>query len=340
MNIADIRVKLAELVPGHAGRVFGRATARAVDLPLALFAVLLSPVLWLFGRLRWHTPFTRRVLDCARVGVVRRHYSEPLVTPSDLYKPLDEPRDLPGIDLRVPDQIALARTFCYTEELLSLPLKKPSRSEFGFWNGWCEAGDAEMFYNFIRHFKPKRLLEVGCGYSTLIARRAIAQNKAEDPAYCCEHTCIEPFERPWLEAQGVKLLRQRVELCSTELFERLGRNDILFIDFSHVLRPQGDVAYLYLSILPRLKPGVIVHIHDVFTPRDYLKSWVREGRLWNEQYMLEALLSGNDGFRVLMALNMMAHDHPKELASACPVPLRNRWFEPGAFWFQRVGQAR
>lgn len=309
---------------------------RVIDLPLALSAAVLGPILWLYGRLRWYTPVTRRLLNRIGVGVIRRHYSEPLVSLNDLHSPLDVRRDLPGIDLRIADQIVLARKFAYGEELLSLPLKKPSRDEFGFWNGYYEPGDAEMYYNFIRYFKPARILEVGCGHSTLLARRAIAQNKADDPAYCCEHTCIEPYERPWLEALGIDVIRRRVELCPPALFDRLRMNDILFIDSSHVLRPQGDVTHLYLSVLPRLSPGVIVHVHDIFTPRDYPDKWVREGRLWNEQYILEAFLSGNDRFRVLMALNMMAHDHPEALATACPVLLRHPWHEPGAFWFQRI----
>lgn len=322
--------------PRNYSVALGHCAVRFIDLPLALGAVLLGPVLWLYGRLRWYTPLARGLLNRFGVGVIRRHYTEPLVSSDDLHSPLDRPRDLPGIDLRIADQVLLAAKFTYAEELLSLPLKKPSKHEFGFWNGYYEPGDAEMYYNIIRYFKPARILEVGCGHSTLIARRAIAQNKADDPTYCCEHACVEPYERPWLEALGIDVIRKRVELCTPSLFDKLRMNDILFIDSSHVVRPQGDVAYLYLSILPRLKPGVLVHVHDVFTPRDYLDKWVREGRLWNEQYILEAFLSCNDRFRVIMALNMMARDHPEALATACPVLLRHPWHEPGAFWFQRI----
>jgi hypothetical protein len=310
---------------------------RVVDPPFALCAVLLGPLLWCYGRLRWYMPLARGVLDRFGVGVIRHHYSEPLVSPKNLPALQDEPRYLPGIDLRIAEQIALVAKFSYADELLSFPLK-PARGEFGYWNGYYEPGDAEMYYNFIRHFKPARILEVGSGHSSLIARKAIARNQSDDRAYRCGHVCIEPYERSWLEKCGIEVVRQRVELCPPTLFERLEANDILFIDSSHVLRPQGDVTHLYLSVLPRLNPGVLVHVHDVFTPRDYLSKWVGEGRLWNEQYILEALLSGNDRFRVLLALNMMAHDHPEALVNACPVLRHYPWQEPGAFWFQRTLQ--
>ncbi|MDB5393581.1 MAG: class SAM-dependent methyltransferase [Rhodospirillales bacterium] len=314
-------------------RPFLNHVLRAVDPPLALIATLLGPLLYVGARLRWYTPLTRAALNRFGVGLIRHHYSEPIVTRDDLHKPLRERRDLLGIDLSIGDQIALAARLDYAEELLAFPLEKPSETEFGFHNGYYEAGDAEMLYDFMRFFKPRRLLEVGCGQSTLIARQAIAKNKAEDSAYTCEHICIEPYERPWLEKLGIEIVRQKVELCPVALFESLGENDILFIDSSHVLRPQGDVSHLYLSVLPRLSPGVIIHVHDVFTPRDYLEQWVEEGRLWNEQYVLEAFLSCNDQFRVVMALNMMATDHREALARACPVLMREPQHEPGAFWF-------
>jgi transposase len=100
----------------------------------------------------------------------------------------------------------------------------------------------------IRHFKPRRIVEIGAGNSTLLARKAIAKNAEGAPSYTCDHVCIEPYEAPWLEKTGARIVRTRVEECPFELFENLGQNDILFIDSSHVIRPQGDVVHEYLHI--------------------------------------------------------------------------------------------
>ncbi len=312
---------------------------RLFDPVLALMLLFVAPLLWVSGRLRWRTPVTKNLLDRLGVAVLRHHYYEPIVTDADLHRSLRDIRDLPGLDLRIPQQVALAESFRFTDELLAFPLKKPSETEFGYHNGYYEAGDAEMLYNFVRFFKPRRLVEVGSGQSTLIAREAIQTNKSEDSSYKCDHICMEPFERPWLEQLGVTVIREKIESCSMAVFEALGENDILFIDSSHVLRPQGDITHLFLSVLPRLKAGVHVHVHDVFTPRDYLDQWVNEGRLWNEQYVLEAFLSCNDQFQVMMALNMMACDHREALTSACPILMREPNFQPGAFWFQRIARS-
>jgi hypothetical protein len=119
------------------------------------------------------------------------------------------------------------------------------------------------------------------------------------------------------------------------VFDSLQEGDLLFIDSSHVIRPQGDVLCEYLELLPRLNPGVIVHIHDIFTPRDYLKEWVVDKvRFWNEQYLLEAFLSGNSSWKIVAALNFLRHDHYSELQRA--VPTLDQRSTPTSFYIQKV----
>lgn len=104
-----------------------------------------------------------------------------------------------------------------------------------------------------------------------------------------------------------------------EIFGELEENDILFIDSSHMIRPEGDVLFEYLEILPSLAKGVIVHIHDIFSPRNYPKQWlVDEVRFWNEQYFLEAFLSHNRSGKIIAALNYLQHNHPETLKSVAP----------------------
>jgi hypothetical protein len=170
-----------------------------------------------------------------------------------------------------------------------------------------------------------------------MAAAAIAANAGEDETYSCEHTCIEPYEMPWLEDIGVDVVRSRVEEMDLDLFRSLQRNDVLFIDSSHIIRPQGDVLFEYLEVLPILQSGVIVHVHDIFTPRDYPREWVVDSmRMWNEQYLLEAFLTNNSDFEVLVALNFLKHHHPAALSKACPVlaeEIERR--EPGSIWLRR-----
>ena len=149
----------------------------------------------------------------------------------------------------------------------------------------------------------------------------------------CKHICIEPYEMLWLERLPVEVFRSKVEDMDISTFKSLEANDILFIDSSHIIRPQGDVLFEFLHVLPVLKPGVIVHVHDVFSPKDYPKTWIIDKHsLWNEQYLLEAFLSCNDKFRILGAVNFLKHQYAEALGQKCPNTAKSPDEEPGSFW--------
>ncbi|WP_201377520.1 class I SAM-dependent methyltransferase, partial [Mycobacterium intracellulare] len=161
----------------------------------------------------------------------------------------------------VTEQLDLLKRFQFNDELVKFPVNRQGEHEFFYRNGFFESGDAEFLYNMIRLFKPKRIFEIGSGQSTLLAASAVTANRSEDPAYQCEHLCIEPYEVGWLDQLNVTVVRTPVELIDTSLFGQLDKDDILFIDSSHMIRPQGDVLFEYFEILPILKPGVLIHIH-------------------------------------------------------------------------------
>jgi len=263
-------------------------------------------------------------------------YAEPMFHPRHLHRPLGEDRDLPGIDWNVSGQLALLERFDYEEELREMPAEAPSDLQYGYRNAYFGPGDADFLYAMIRHFKPRRIVEIGSGHSTLVAIQATRRNADEDPTYECEHTCIEPYRSPWLEGLGVRVIRQRVETLGAELFDGLQRNDILFVDSSHVIRPQGDVVVEHLELLPSLRPGVLVHVHDIFTPRDYPEHWVTGPcRFFNEQYLVEAFLSFNHAFRIIGALNYLWHHHRDRLVAKCPLLQAAGIGEPGSLWLVR-----
>jgi hypothetical protein len=280
-------------------------------------------------------PLSKKVLLSIGVFPIRDHYYEPLFDCRHLKRPLSAPRYLPGVDWNVNAQLELLVKFTFHDELRGVPIDEPDERQFYFGNMNFGPGDAECWYHFIRYFKPRRIIEVGCGFSTLMAEKAIAKNRLESDSYQCKHTCIEPYEMPWLEQTGVEVIRRKVENVDLSLFQTLDDNDILFVDSSHILRPQGDVVFEFLEILPVLKPGVIVQIHDIFSPHDYLKEWVCDlVRLYDEQYLLEAFLTFNDKYKVIAALNLLHHSHYAELAARCP--FLSEHCEPGSFYIQRT----
>lgn len=281
-------------------------------------------------------PLSKRMLAYIGILPILDNYYEPLFNPEHLRYSLRKERFLPGIDFNDAEQLEILGRFNYNDELIKFPINKSSYKREYFYNfGSFLSGDAEYLYNMIRLFKPKLIIEIGSGNSTLMARNAINKNITESPTYKCAHTCIEPYEQAWLEDIGVKVIREKVEDVGIEIFKELSENDILFIDSSHIIRPQGDVLFEYLEILPSLKKGVIVHIHDIFTPRDYLDEWFGE-YLWNEQYLLEAFLTSNKNFKIIGATNYLSHKYRKQFTSKCPIYKSQNGREPGSFYIVKV----
>jgi len=278
-------------------------------------------------------PASRKALHAARVFPVRDHYYEPQF---DFAPDVDfaSERSLPGINWNERRQLELLDRMTFAAELAPF-VGRREPPEYGFDNNQFGAGDGEYWYQLIRALKPRRIFEIGSGNSTLVARKAIERNRQDEPTYSCKHVCVEPYEMPWLEKTGVTVVRQKVEDLRADFFADLQSGDVLFIDSSHVIRPHGDVLCEYLQILPTLNVGVIVHVHDIFSPRNYPKQWlVDDVRFWNEQYLLEAFLTHNDRWEVVGALNYLQHRHREKLAKVTPhLPKHG---EPGSFYLRRV----
>lgn len=301
----------------------------AVILPSAAIMLLYRR----FGSMR--LPASTAALRWMGVFPIRRHYYEPLFDPRDLRNALNDERPLPGIDFNIRGQLAFLKQLNRKSEVEELGWTKHNAepTAFQFGNGSFESGDAEFLYQFVRHVKPRKIIEIGSGHSTKIARLARLRNELETGLKTA-HVCIEPFEVPWLDAlPDISLRRELVETSSVDWASELEDGDFLFIDSSHVIRPQGDVVTEYLQILPQLKSGVYVHVHDIFSPRDYLSEWInKDVKFWNEQYLLEAVMSNSSRYQIIAALNMLFHQHPEDMYRVCPYLTPER--EPGSFYFQ------
>ncbi len=290
----------------------------AIDLVLAP-ATFLAALYFKLSRRRGFSnrPFSSAIFRSLGVLPISDHYYEPLFIQSGR----SENRRLPGLDLNESGQLALLKELTFADEIPAL--------DFDFQNNMYASGDADFLYQLVRYTKPKRIIEIGAGKSTQLFQLA---NAKENPD--CDHICIEPYEAPWLEEMPVRLIREKVEDVDREIFGQLSAGDILFIDSSHVIRPGGDVLCEFLEIIPTLAPGVLVHVHDIFTPFDYPEKWLwTDMRLWNEQYLLEAFLSNNHDFEVIAALAWLNNQHPQIMKQICPTIQPHN--SPGAFWFRR-----
>jgi len=238
------------------------------------------------------------------------------VTPNHFYEPVPDTRtlkdelwlkhdDMAGLEIDEEGQINLLSQFSskFKDEYEGFPrFKTLIPYQYYVNNGAFGPVDGEILYCMIRHFKPKKIFEIGSGNSTYLAAQAVLKNR-EDVGHECELIAFEPFPNDILKAgfPGLsKLISNRIQDIDLSVFSELKENDILFIDSSHVLKIGSDVQYEYLKILPRLNKGVIVYVHDIFLPAEYRREWVlNDYRFYTEQYLLQAFLAFNSAFEVM-----------------------------------------
>ena len=272
------------------------------------------------------------------------HYYEPVPDTRKLKDTLWQvPSKLVGLDMNDPLQLNLLSRFVakYKQEYDRFPIDKPELSHvFYLTNPAIPVVDGEILYCMIRDVKPRKIIEIGSGYSTYLSAQALLQNQEDDPLHACELIAIEPYPNQVLQ-KGFpgfsRLIQKPVQEVPLAEFESLNEGDILFIDSSHILKIGSDVQYEYLEILPRLKRGVFVHIHDIHFPFEYPKGLVLQSRrFWNEQYLRQAFLAFNDCFQILWASHYMLMHHSEILAAAFDrsFHLPNCW--PSSCWIRRV----
>ena len=282
-----------------------------IDIIISILIIPSSIIMFIFRKFGSHKlSLSKSILKRIGIFPLTSNYYEPLFNFDNLKKKLNEKRNLPGVKFDLDNQVKNLSQFDYSEELNNL--------SFNFNNKFFEAGDAEIYYQIIRYFKPKKIIEIGSGHSSLLANQAIKNNEKIDNVIT-KLTCIEPYENKWLEKNDIEVIRQKVEEVDIKIFNDLNKNDILFIDSSHVIKPQGDIVKIFLEILPKLKTGVIIHIHDIFSPRDYPENWLKvENRFFNEQYLLEGILGHSSRYKIMLSLNLLKNDYYNEIKKVCP----------------------
>lgn len=219
--------------------------------------------------------------------------------------------------------------------------KDKSKNTFFVINGGYMAVDAHIYWSIIRHFKPKQIIEIGAGHSTVLAGQACLLNERDSKA--TKLTAVEPYPSGFFEAglPGLTtLIKEKIQDVDPSVWKSLGAGDILFIDSSHVVASGNDVHFEYLEILPRLKPGVFVHIHDISLPKRYPDSYMDLQLYWNEQYLLQAFLTHNSKFEVIWPGNYLMQHKSAEMHALFPeiADMRKVYpqSEPSAFWIRSV----
>jgi hypothetical protein len=301
-----------------------------------------------------------RTLQRCGISVLPNHYYWPIPDIRYLERRDWTPKT-PSFDLKLAQQVRLASEMVsqYRDELNFASHSSPNSKAYHRNNGMFETVDADLAYCLVRHLKPARIVEIGGGHSTRLLAHALQMNQLRDDRFG-ELTTVEPYPDAVMRS-GIpglsRLLPCRIQEAPLDLIESLESGDILFIDSSHVVTVGSDVVYEFLEILPRVRTGVFVHLHDIFYPSDYPRDAVLQFLwFWSEQYLLELLLTSNTDFEVVWGSSAMQLYHSDVLEEAFPdwndsysrMPPKVRRFIPtqdyrrvwpSSFWMRCVGRS-
>jgi len=282
-----------------------------------------------------------RLFDEHEYVLLRRHYYLPFPDQRDLSCQRDS--ELIGLSIDVDECFRFHDTHVapYDAEFRQFPLEPTGESsDYHLVNGSFMAIDGNMYYGLVRSLAPSKIVEIGSGNSTKLASAAIERN-AREGRRRSELVCIEPFHSEQLSRMsGVSsVLQQYVQEVDLALFESLGPGDILFIDSTHTVRPGGDVWWEICEILPRLRPGVLVHVHDVSLPKPYPAHYMDDQRYWMEQYFLQAFLTFNDRYSIVWPGNYLMLRDPDRMKARfgseyAAMVGAHPHAEPASFWMR------
>ena len=244
------------------------------------------------------------------------------------------PSNISGLELHEEEQLKLLNEFvAYYKEMPFQPQKREGLRYY-YENPAYSYSDAILLHCMIRYLKPKRIIEVGSGFSSCMT---LDTNELYFDGSIAT-TFIEPYPDLLMslikdtDKSKIKTIPTCLQDVDLDQFETLQENDILFIDSTHVGKINSDVNHIFFDILPRLSSGVHVHFHDIFFPFEYPKAWVYEGRAWNEAYLLRAFLQYNNEFRVVLMNTYMEHYHETFFEQKMPLCLKNIG---GSIWIRR-----
>lgn len=289
-------------------------------------------------------PFVREFVYGRRLRWPPGHHHSPIVSPDEVRKHEDRvyrtpTKDLPGIDLHPDEQLQLLRELAQFYGELPFGDEPRPGLRYHFRNPFYSYADAILLYGMIRRFEPRRIIEVGSGYSSAVildTNEIFFDNRID-------LTFVEPYPetvRSLMKRDDeATIIEQPLQSVDFGMFGELGDNDFLFVDSTHVSKTGSDVNFLFFDVLPLLREGVKVHFHDIFHPFEYPREWTfRDNHSWNEAYLLRAFLMYNQAFRVRAFSTFLADQHADWFRRHMPLCLKN----PGAsIWIEkRLGPSK
>src|SRR5215213_1585963 len=276
-----------------------------------------------------------RSAQSAGLHVLRASYDSPMPVVRDVPGEVFE-RESPlrAIDWRLDEQVRLLedRLAPYLAEFQ--PRADAPEGEFRLDNRTYDRVDAELLYAIVRALGPSRYVELGSGWSTLVAWQALQANAREGRGG--ELSCFDPYPSPHVTARpelAERVSRVGAQELSESVVGELGASDILFVDTSHTVKLGGDVNRIVLDLMPLVAPGVVVHFHDVFLPADYSRGHLEGAHYWTEQYLLQAFLMYNEAWEVLASAQALVRAVPDTVARL--IPSFRPGVSPGALWLRR-----
>ncbi|MEO8256923.1 MAG: class I SAM-dependent methyltransferase [Acidobacteriota bacterium] len=242
---------------------------------------------------------------------------------------------VPGVDLNTSGQFEVLQAYQAFYDELPFPEEKSPDFRYYFRQTVFCYADAIFLYSFLRHAQPRRIIEVGSGFSSAVMLDTVERFFTRPPSI----TFVEPYPinlRQLLKPADyshITLIEDRVQNVPIDTFTALQAGDLLFIDSSHVVKCGSDLQFLFFEVLPHLPVGVFVHFHDVFDGFEYPAEWLRKGWYWNEDYMLRSFLSYNDAWRIHLFGNYAVRAFETYLADKMPLCLKN---PGGSLYLQRT----
>lgn len=239
-----------------------------------------------------------------------------------------------GIDLCRDSQAALIHELAQFYDDFDWPEKRTEGRRFYWGQTFFGRGDAAALYCMLRHLQPRRIVEVGSGFSSGLMLDVRDRFLGQD----VHLTFIDPYpDRLSLmlsdaDRRSCVIIIDQVQNVPADRFAELAEGDILFIDSSHVSKIGSDVNYLLFEVLPSLQAGVIVHFHDILWPFEYPRAWVMAGRAWNESYLVRAFLQYNARFEIMLFNSFIKSQLPELAATKMPSFLDG---EPGSLWLRK-----
>lgn len=243
----------------------------------------------------------------------------------------DTPEAMPGVDLRLDEAIELMTELAGMIDEYRPPDGPPGTSHgYQRSNSQFPQADAEVLYAMVRRLQPRRIVEVGAGWSSLVVADAVERNERAPVS----HRIFDPVPAPHTARLPNEVEAEQAEHIPAEVFRALEAGDLLFIDTTHTVRPANDVMRLVLDVLPSVAPGVVVHIHDFFRPFEYPRFLFELGFYWQEHYLVQAFLAFNRDFEVLVANHALRELRSTELEAAIPGFLGHAG--GSSLWLERV----